>query len=333
MRTTIFALAATTALTMATPTSTPAQGPPDHAQDRREQAQERGPDRDRSQQARPPQARGQGQGQEARGRDRAQGQAGAERRGPPAHARARRGGPAPDVDRFNRNLVERAVRARADRADGDRAVRVSREDGRIRVVREDGELLFELDQETSSSLGYWRAAVVPQARDRAPARDGSQAGDRTRDRDGGIFGDGSRYPADRANEGERAGAPAFCRSGEGHPVWGRDWCIDKGFGLGDGQEAWGVDSDIEDIVLRRPSPERDVLDRGGLIDVLGDVVFGRLALQSLVLGAEEPLEGAWLRGDDGPAVLRVQAGDLPVAELVDDGRDGSVDRILLNLGG
>jgi hypothetical protein len=32
--------------------------------------------------------------------------------------------------------------------------------------------------------------------------------------------------------GFREGIPAFCRTGEGHPVFGRRWCIEKGFGLG-----------------------------------------------------------------------------------------------------
>ena len=27
-------------------------------------------------------------------------------------------------------------------------------------------------------------------------------------------------------------APSFCRSGAGHPVHGREWCVQKGFGLG-----------------------------------------------------------------------------------------------------
>jgi len=40
---------------------------------------------------------------------------------------------------------------------------------------------------------------------------------------------------DRWEDGrdERDGqGPAFCRSGEGHPVHGRRWCEEKGFGLG-----------------------------------------------------------------------------------------------------
>src|SRR3569832_970707 len=30
----------------------------------------------------------------------------------------------------------------------------------------------------------------------------------------------------------KGGAPAVCRSGAGHPVYGRSWCVEKGFGLG-----------------------------------------------------------------------------------------------------
>ena len=26
--------------------------------------------------------------------------------------------------------------------------------------------------------------------------------------------------------------PSFCRSGAGHPVWGLEWCLDKGYGIG-----------------------------------------------------------------------------------------------------
>lgn len=313
MRMNILALAAATLLVVA-PDPGLAQGPPEHAQAKKEQAKERGPQGAPGQEkARGPQSQRQGQSQ-ARGQAQARG-------GPPAHARAKRGGPAPDLETFNRNLVEKAVRARGRKAERARAVELRRDDDRIRVVREDGRELFALDRETAGELGYWRAAVVPDARDRR---------DRDDARLGGIFGTGDRYPAE---DRDREGPPAFCRSGEGHPVWGRDWCIDKGFGLGDGNGVWGVDRDIGDIILRRPDPERRVVDRGGLIDVLGDVVFGRLALQSLVLGADEPLEGRWLAEREGPRVLRVQAGDLPVAELIDYGRDDSVDRIVFNLGG
>jgi hypothetical protein len=33
-------------------------------------------------------------------------------------------------------------------------------------------------------------------------------------------------------QNRRGRGPAFCRSGAGHPVHGRRWCLQKGFGLG-----------------------------------------------------------------------------------------------------
>lgn len=131
---------------------------------------------------------------------------------------------------------------------------------------------------------------------------------------------GDRRPNDQS--------PAFCRSGEGHPVWGREWCIEKGFGLGGNDRSiWSRADDDLDVVFRR-RPETSVLDRDGLIGVLGDIVFGRLAVQSLVLGNDEPLVGRWVASSnepDAPFVLRVTAGNVAIAELVDDDRDNDVD--------
>lgn len=36
------------------------------------------------------------------------------------------------------------------------------------------------------------------------------------------------------SRGDDRRGPAFCRSGEGHPVHGRQWCYEKGFGIGSG---------------------------------------------------------------------------------------------------
>ena len=44
----------------------------------------------------------------------------------------------------------------------------------------------------------------------------------------------SRWEDDVRLERRERG-PAFCRSGEGHPVHGRSWCVEKGFGLGEGR--------------------------------------------------------------------------------------------------
>lgn len=239
------------------------------------------------------------------------------RGGPPAHARARRGGPAPDLASFNRGLVSRAAAVRSRRHGDGRRVDVRRDEDRIRVVREDGALLFSLDRADAERLGYWRVGVAQPfsatPRQRADEED--------------VF--------DFPDDDERAangGAPAFCRSGEGHPVWGREWCVDKEFGLGDDDGLWGRATNIDDVIFRRPRTDREQLDRETLADILGDIVFGRLALQSLVLGADEPLTGRWLGQPDGPAVLRITAGDLEVAELVDADRDDEVDIILVNLG-
>ena len=332
MRNMILIVAAVTALSSAVPVSAAAQGnsaKPDKPATAKQKAGRPQPGAEEGQgqgQAQRPKARGQGQSQargQGQGQVRGQGQAGAQGRGgAPGQARvARRGGPAPDRAAFNRNLVERAVKVRGARGSSARNVEMRREGGELRVVREDGRLLFALDEDRAGEIGYWRIGRVPSV---SQARwDDREQGDR---RDGGIF------PADR-EASDRPGAPAFCGSGEGHPVWGRAWCMDKGFGLGDGDDrVWGWGREIEDVVLRRPDTDRD-LDRGGLKDVLGDIVFGRIALQSLVLGADEPLSGRWIGQENGPRVLSIHAGDLPVAELVDIGRDDEVDVLVFNLGG
>jgi hypothetical protein len=73
---------------------------------------------------------------------------------------------------------------------------------------------------------------------------------------------------------ERGGGPAFCRSGAGHPVWGRDWCLEKGFGLGtrpvvlgDGRVFFDLGGDV--VVAR--ADVRD--DRGWIERVVDRIVF------------------------------------------------------------
>lgn len=146
-----------------------------------------------------------------------------------------------------------------------------------------------------------------------------------------------RRDAERGQSARGAQAgPPFCRNGQGHPVHGRRWCAEKGFGLGTGLGSLGdirwEERGWEDIVFRTPRREQAALDRGGLIDVLGSVVLGRFDRQARVLGAGAPLSGRWLEGRDGPRVLWLQSGQTPVAQLVDTNRDGRVDRIRLNGG-
>lgn len=164
---------------------------------------------------------------------------------------------------------------------------VRSESGRVRLLNRRGDLLLDLDDRRAGELGGWRMRRL---------------GDWT----------------------PRAGAPAFCRSGEGHPVWGRAWCIDKGFGLGSRAGTIWSRGSIGDVIFRRPD-DRTRLDRGGLIGVLGDIVFGRLALQAITLGYDQPLVGVWLAEPEGPRILRVNSGPYEVAEFYDADRDGRAE--------
>jgi hypothetical protein len=77
-----------------------------------------------------------------------------------------------------------------------------------------GDVLVQLDDNRARTLGAWQVAPLN----------------------------------DRVN----GGAPSFCRSGAGHPVWGRQWCLDKGFGLGAEQNVrWGTTRSVGDIIFGR----------------------------------------------------------------------------------
>jgi hypothetical protein len=160
-------------------------------------------------------------------------------------------------------------------------------DDRLRVANIRNQVLFEMDDDEARRLGYWDIRRMDP-------------------------------------RGVRDDAPAFCRSGAGHPVWGREWCIDKGFGLG-GSDGWLWGRHRPDDVEFLRIDERQQLERGSLIDLLGSVIFNRLALHTVSLGLVDPLAGRWLGQPDGPRVLTLHSGERPVAEMVDWDRDGNVD--------
>jgi hypothetical protein len=54
-------------------------------------------------------------------------------------------------------------------------------------------------------------------------------------------------------------------------------------------------------------------------------VLGRLALQAITLGYDQPLVGFWVAEPEGPRILRVNSGDYEVAEFYDVDRDDRVD--------
>jgi hypothetical protein len=159
---------------------------------------------------------------------------------------------------------------------------------RVQVLNSAGMLLLDLDDDRD--IGNWRVVTVP-------------------------FRDAK-------------GAPSFCRSGEGHPVWGRQWCIDKGFGVGEMDDVrWARVLDIGDVRIR-PRTEAE-LTRDVLLDVLGDVVFNRLASHAITLGLVEPLAGRWIGEPAGPRVLLLTSGGRPVAEIVDVDRDDRAEVLVV----
>ena len=159
------------------------------------------------------------------------------------------------------------------------------DNGRVRLLNRRGVVLMDLPADRYDDIGYWRLRRM-----------------------------GDWRP--------RGNAPSFCRSGDGHPVWGRQWCLDKGFGLGSRAGTLWSRATIDDVVFRRYDYGYGTrLDRGGLLGVLGDVVLSRLALQALGLGYDQPLMGTWVAEPRSPRLLRVYSGPYPVAEFVDTNYD------------
>lgn len=164
---------------------------------------------------------------------------------------------------------------------------------RVRIINRKGDRLVDLDDNDAENLGRWRVGVL--------------------------------------DDDVKNGAPSFCRSGAGHPVWGREWCIDKGFGLGAYNDyRWGRTTDIGNIVFPR-SGIASTLTTVALASLLGSNTFNRLALHAVTLGLAEPMTGRWVSQPTGQQVLFVDSGPYPVAELVDNDRDFGVDDLLVAL--
>jgi hypothetical protein len=167
-------------------------------------------------------------------------------------------------------------------------------DDRVVITNPSGVVLLDLDESRARNLGSWQVVSLDERAD-------------------------------------RQGQPAFCRSGAGHPVWGRQWCVDKGFGLGsDNDIRWGRVVRAEDVMVRRASTPAD-LTRDVLASVLGEVVFNRLAAHAITLGLVDPLVGKWVADPAGRQVLLVNSGTSPVAEIVDSNRDDRADLMLVTL--
>jgi hypothetical protein len=171
--------------------------------------------------------------------------------------------------------------------------RIDESGNRVRISNRRGDALVDLDDESAQNLGRWRVGVI--------------------------------------DDDVRDGAPSFCRSGAGHPVWGRQWCLDKGFGLGSYQDyRWGRTTDVSNIVFPR-SGIGSTLATSALAGLLGSNTFNRLALHAVTLGLLEPLTGRWVSEPTGPQMLMVNSGSYPVAEMVDTNRDFRLEDLLVAL--
>ena len=172
-------------------------------------------------------------------------------------------------------------------------VRIEQAGDRIRVLNRRGQPLLFIDDRDAENLGRWRVDVV--------------------------------------DDDVREGAPSFCRSGAGHPVWGREWCLDKGFGLGAYEDyRWGRTGDVGDVVYSRGTLADGIVGNA-LQNLLGNTAFNRLALHAITLGLVEPLVGRFVGESTGPQYLAVNSGTYPVAELYDTNRDSRWDNLLVAL--
>lgn len=133
----------------------------------------------------------------------------------------------------------------------------------------------------------------------------------------------------------RSRGPSFCRSGFGHPNFGRTWCVNKGYGLGSHDLFWiSVGWGNFAFQFGRVSHVRQWygwhdFDHYQLNILLGPSLFGRIAQHGYACGWHSPLAGVWF-GDPWQGYhLRVYSGPYAVAELYDWDGDGWVDDVRL----
>lgn len=142
------------------------------------------------------------------------------------------------------------------------------------------------------------------------------------------------FDVDAAQEGKALGktknGPSFCRSGAGHPVYGRQWCLEKGHGLG--TSIWHH-AHVGKVVFGRVPKGRIESPRLGareVAEILTDVVLDEIFGKSHYDLDRAQLGGTWRGGStEGILVLEVLSGGAPVAELTDSDLDGEVDVVLV----
>ncbi len=141
--------------------------------------------------------------------------------------------------------------------------------------------------------------------------------------------------ADAAQRGKARGktknGPSFCRSGAGHPVYGRQWCLERGHGLG--ESTWGH-AHVGRVVFGRVPEGQNIesprLGAREIAEILTGVVLDEIFDKSHHDLNRAQLGGSWRGGsNEGILVLEVLIGGAPVAELTDTDLDGEVDVVLI----
>lgn len=163
------------------------------------------------------------------------------------------------------------------------------------------------------------------------SRDRDRDDDRYKDRDrrNDDYRVAERSRAGRYERSERGDGPAFCRSGAGHPVFGWQWCRERGWDRADRVPVRWERRTWEDAVFGRQRDSRKTtLDRRDLGDVLGDIVFGRIDTRRRSMGGSDDYVGRWVTSREGRE-LWVTAGGIPIARLLDRDGDRRVDGVWL----
>jgi hypothetical protein len=131
-------------------------------------------------------------------------------------------------------------------------------------------------------------------------------------------------------KGKQQNGPAFCRSGAGHPVYGRQWCLDHGFGLGNASWRKAQPGRIRFERVPQGRIETTRLGWREVAGILTDVALDEIFGESHYDLDRERLAGEWRGGDtEGLLVFELMLGDDPVAELTDLDLDGQVDVVLV----
>jgi hypothetical protein len=220
-------------------------------------------------------------------------------------------------DDKDRERARERERERAQAAERERVQAAERERERARVA----ELERERRAEAVRREEWERQRRINSAEQRRREEERERLGNRRdRDRDDDDWYD---------DDGRNGNGPAFCRSGAGHPVHGREWCRRRGYDVGrdrgwdrSDRDRWG------NIVFRDSRRHRrdERLNRSVLAGLLGNTWVNRLESHGRRYGSG-PLNGYWLPRASGN-VLELHIGSAPYARLIDFNRDGRVDDLL-----